>query len=115
MWRKVSVAEENEYLKKAIEFTGNHILYGTYMQHVIAQWPVSCEQNLLNSDINHKAWIGHAACCIAFQCPEYIVRQAWHYLSQRQQDLANEQAEIAYELWIQNYKQQIQLTMFEAT
>lgn len=115
MWRKVNVSEEKNYLQKAIQFTGDHILYGTYMQHVIMQWPVSCEQNLLNPDINHRAWIGHAACCIAFQCPEYIVRQAWHYLSKRQQYLANEQADKAYELWVQKFKKQIQLTMFEAT
>lgn len=90
MWRKVNKAQENEYLKKAIKFTGDHILYGIWMLKVVASWPISCEQNLTNPDINHKAWIGHAACCLSFQCPEYIVRMAWHHLSKKQQDLANE-------------------------
>lgn len=113
MWRKAAAAEEIKYLKKAIEFMGDHVLYGTYMQHVITQWPISCEQNLSNPDINHMAWIGHAACCIAFNCPEYIVRMAWHHLTKQQQDLANEQAEIAFANWTQKTENIVQLTLFE--
>lgn len=112
MWRKVQAHEENEYLKKAIDFTGNHILYGSYMREVLRQWPISCQQNLSNPDINHKAWIGQAACCIAFDCPEYIVRMAWHYLTKNQQDLANEQAELAYKAWIETQVNIVQQSLF---
>jgi hypothetical protein len=32
-------------------------------------------------------------------CPEDIVRSAWGYLTKEQQDLANQQAQNAIELW----------------
>jgi len=113
MWRKVTKSEEIVYLKKAVDFTGNHILYGYWMMRVIAEWPISAEQNLTNPDINHKAWIGQAACCLAFNCPEYIVRMAWHQLSIKQQRLANEQARLAYRHWVENYSRNFQLSIFE--
>lgn len=113
MWRKVDVKQEQQYLDKAIAFTGDHMLYGHWMKQVITQWPISCEQNLSNAEINHKAWIGHAACCIAFNCPEYIVRMAWHHLTPKQQDLANEQAEIAYKIWVGQQTKNYQLNIFE--
>lgn len=113
MWRKVNALEEEDFLQRAIKFTGNHLLYGNAMKRVLTEWPISCEQNLTNPDINHKAWIGHAACCIAFNCPEYIVRMAWHHLTPQQQDLANEQAKIAYDLWCQQKNNKTQLQIFE--
>lgn len=103
MWRKVSVKEEAQYLKHAIEFTGNHVLYGKYMLFAIEMWPNGCEHNLTCLEMNRQAWIGHAAVCIAFGCPEYITRSAWHQLTQMQQDLANNQADIAIKIWEENY------------
>jgi hypothetical protein len=102
MWRKVSANEEPEYLKKAIAFTGNHKLYGSYMMKVIQSWPISCEQNLTDLSINRRAWVGHAACCLAINCPEYITRQAWAFLNKEQQDLANNEADRAIEKWERN-------------
>lgn len=99
MWRKVSQQEEQELLQKAIEFTGNAELYGSYMKMVTEQWPISCEHNLTNSGMNQKAWLGHAATQMAINCPEYITRMAWKHLSQQQRDEANQQAEINIRLW----------------
>jgi hypothetical protein len=97
MWRRVS--EEQSYLERAIAFTGDAKLYGSYMQRVIAEWPLSCEQNLTDPSINRKAWIGHAAACLAIESPEYITRMAWAYLSNEQQRDANKQADDAICLW----------------
>jgi len=97
MWR--SVKEKESYLKVAIDFTGDAKLYGEHMQNVIREWKISCEHNLSNQTQNRKAWIGHAACALAFGCPESIVREAWGYLSQQQQDDANDVADIAIKLW----------------
>ena len=97
MWG--SVKNKKELLKKAIEFTGDHELYGSYMMRVAREWKNSCEHNLTNLEQNRKAWIGHAACALAFRCPEGIVREAWGYLTEQQQIDANNQADNAIKWW----------------
>ena len=96
MWG--SIADHKTWLGKAIEFTGNHELYGYWMMRVANEWPRSCEQNLTKTG-NKRAWIGHAAVAMATQCPEDVVREAWGYLTQEQQDLANDQAQKAIDYW----------------
>ena len=103
MWRKLPPKEEAVYLEKAIFFMGDHLLYGKYMIRAINEWPNGCEHTLSCLGMNRQAYIGHAAACIAFGCPEYITRLAWHELTQQQQDLANEQADIAIKIWEENY------------
>jgi len=99
MWRKETPENEKHLLDKAIDFTGNHEEYGAAMIRVINEWPVTCQHNLTDTTQNRKAFIGHAACCLAFKCPEYITREAWGYLTKKQQDDANKQAEKAIMLW----------------
>lgn len=103
MWRKVSFKEEKYFLDAAIVFTGDAELYGKYMIRAINEWPYGCEHNLSCTGMNRQAWIGHAATCIAIYCPEYITRLAWHQLTQKQQDDANEKADIAIKTWEDNY------------
>lgn len=92
---------QHDDLQKAIEFTGNHELYGKYMMMVVNEWKISCENSLTDLSINRKAWVGHAACALALQIPEDIIRKAWGYLSYEQQLLANNQAERAIRYWEQ--------------
>jgi len=97
MWDTCS--NQEEMLKKAIEFTGNHALYGSYMLRVVNEWPISCENSLTAETINRKAWLGHAACAMAIRCPENITRLAWGYLTEEQRILANKQAEEKIKIW----------------
>lgn len=99
MWRKETKENENTLLYKAIDFTGNDIEYGDYMLKVLNEWPYVCEHNLSNISINRQAWIGHAACCLAINCPEYITRKAWGYLTEKQQYNANKKADYAIMIW----------------
>jgi len=103
MWRKVPSGLEEQFLKAAILFTGDAELYGTYMIRAINEWPFGCEHNLSCTGMNRQAYIGHAATCIALTCPEYITRLAWHQLTKDQQDKANDKADIAINIWEQNY------------
>lgn len=103
MWNKVEDSIEDEMLQIAIEFTGDHKKYGLAMLRVIEEWPMTCEHNLTDNGINQRAFIGHCAVCLELKIPEYITRMAWHYLSQKQQDLANNQADIAIAKWKENY------------
>lgn len=97
MWG--SVKDRAKFLQKAIEFTGDAELYGSYMSRVADEWPYSCEHNLTDASQNRRAWIGHAACALSFGCPEDIVRQAWGYLSEEQQIAANAKADEAIRRW----------------
>lgn len=97
MWG--SVTDRQSYLEKAIEFTGDAEKYGGYMMSVIREWPNSCLHNLSNLTQNRRAWVGHAACALAFDCPEDIVRQAWSFLTEEQQIAANRKADEAIEQW----------------
>jgi hypothetical protein len=104
MWRLVHAsAEHDALLAQAIRFTGDAPRYGEAMTAVVHAWPISCAMNLTTLGMNRHAWIGHAACAHAFGCPEHIVREAWHLLTQQQQDDANEQANTAIELWERTY------------
>lgn len=96
MWGNVS--KRAEWLQKAIDFTADHELYGSWMLKVADAWPKSCEHNLTKPG-DKRAWIGHAAVAMAIQCPEDIVRQAWGYLTQEQQDKANDKAQQAIDYW----------------
>jgi hypothetical protein len=102
MWRKVLPEEEEEMLHVAIEFTGDHSRYGSAMRRVIKEWPFTCEHNITDNSINKKAFIGHCAVCIELGIPEYITRQAWGFLNQEQQDLANLEAENTIKEWYQS-------------
>ena len=105
LWRHVHSAEDRErLLRQAIKFTGDAKLYGSYMMKVLDVWPISCIHNLTTPGLNRQAWIGHAACCLALNCPEDITRLAWHYLSQNQQDEANAMADAAIAAWEEMYK-----------
>ena len=97
MWG--TVKDRNEYLMQAIEFTDDAELYGSYMMRVAQEWPYSCEHNLTDRSQNRRAWIGHAACALAFQCPEDIVRSAWSRLTELQQAEANAKADEAIRFW----------------
>ena len=104
MWTNVPSAEVMAHLARAIAFTGDAELYGDAMLRVIADWPLSCEHNLSDENINRKAWVGHAAATLAIGCPEHITRMAWGRLSTEQQDAANAKAEQAIALWIARHE-----------
>lgn len=103
MWGKVQ--DRAGYLTQAIDFTGDHNRYGQFMRRVCREWPVSTENAFTDPYLNHRAWLGHAACALAFQCPEDIVRQAWSHLTDEQKLLANQEASRAISAWRRTYIQ----------
>ena len=102
MWRKETKENEPIFLEKAIKFTGDYKLYGSYMLKVLKDYPIACKQFLSNLNMNRRAWIGHAACNIAIKCPEYITRLAWKQLTDEQRRLANLEADKAILEWESN-------------
>lgn len=96
MWGYVD--NRKSWLDKAIQFTGDHVLYGQWMMRVVSEWPRSCAHNLTKPG-DKRPWVGHAAVAMAIKCPEDIVREAWAYLTEEQQSLANKKAEEAIAYW----------------
>lgn len=99
MWRKLPTEDEEKHLIEAIMFTGDHKKYGAAMRRVIKEWPNTMLNSLTNKSINRKAFLGHCACQIEINCPEYIVRQAWKLLTNEQRYLANEEARKTIQSW----------------
>lgn len=102
MWRKLPKEQEAEMLERCIEFTGNWVLYGEWMQRVVQEWPLTMLNSLTNPSVNKRAFIGHCACSLAFGCPEYITRMAWKELTDQQRLDADDIAEITYHEWKNN-------------
>lgn len=109
MWEH-SRANKNILLNTAISFTSNTELYGYYMDIVVFEWPNTMLHHLTNPSINKKAFIGHCACSYARKLPENIVRKAWKFLNNNQQDQANDKASKAYLKWLNNYKKKLKTT-----
>lgn len=103
MWGEIFSGTEKEWLEIATNFTSNHELYGSWMDIIINEWPVSCENALTDRYINKKAWIGHAAAARALFIPEHITRKAWKNLTDEQKYLANKRAERAIRAWENMY------------
>lgn len=97
MWSDVS--DKKQWLKRAIAFTSDHKKYGRFMARVADEWKYSCENALTDKKINRKAWLGHAACAMAIGCPEYITREAWGFLSEKERELANREADRVIQAW----------------
>lgn len=90
-------------IQKAIEFTGNAELYGSWMERVVNEWPRTMLNSLTNPSVNKRAFVGHCAVCLAIGCPEYITRLAWKQLNQEQRDAADEMAEKIISAWFKRY------------
>lgn len=104
MWRQVRGDERRRLLRESIEFTGNAEKYGAAMLRVIEEWPISCEHNLTELGQNRRAWLGHAACCLAIGCPEDVTREAWGHLTEEQRVAADRKALSAILAWQSAYK-----------
>lgn len=112
MWRKPMPSEESQLLRKAIEFTGDAELYGSFMIRVTQEWPKACEHNLLNTSMNRRAWVGHAAACLAIASPESITRRAWWMLTGDQRIAADKKADEAIALYIHGRKSRLASSQF---
>ena len=104
MWESCNPKDRKSLVDKAVVFTGDYLLYGSWMKKVIVDMPKSCEHNLSDQNMNRRAWIGHAACYLATGIPEDITREAWGMLTDEQRDLANQQADNAIAGWETMYE-----------
>ena len=106
---KRSVDNERELILKAKALLKDKQAFETACKNVMKEWPISCEQNLTNLSINRIAWMGQAACCLRYGCPDYITKLAWGLLTQKSMDEANKIAGQIISIWECNYNNEYRL------
>lgn len=103
LWRITQPVERDRYIGAAAALMSDPRAFLAAMLRAIEEWPNSCEAAMTTPSLNRRAWFGHAGCCIATGSPEDLTRQAWHTLTQDQQDRANAAADQAIHAWAKGY------------
>lgn len=99
MWRMTRVEDREGYIESARALMADPRRFLAAMMRAVEEWPRSCEAAFTADSMNHRAWMGHAGCCIGVRSPEDLTRLGWHRLSSDQQDLANAAADEAIAEW----------------
>jgi hypothetical protein len=68
------------------------------MRWVVEAWETACAV-VFTSPMNHRAWLGQSAACIAGQVPAKTTKEAWWLLSETQQHNANAVADAVILEW----------------
>ena len=98
MWGK------DDRVQEAVDFTGNHILYGNAMKEVIQAWPKTMLNSLTNPSINKRAFLGHCAVCYKTGICESTTRAAWRLLTDQQRKDADKVAQETINEWLHDYR-----------
>lgn len=104
MWGNCKSTEKDELIQKSFNLLSNPGAFKAACRMVLIKWPFSSEHNLSARVLNRKAWMGWAACCVAHGSTEYTTRNAWRFLSDEQQKIANEIANQVIMEWEQCQK-----------
>lgn len=100
MWGKV----DESRLQEAVDFTGDHIVYGSAMKEVIKAWPNTMLNSLTNNSINKRAFLGHCAVCYKIGITESTTRAAWKLLTDVQRFEADKVAQETINDWVNDYR-----------
>ena len=100
MYRDVPKSEHEKFVSKAVECLINP---ESAMLSVVIEWKEATKENLTDRKANRKSWLGQAACCYQYGCPEQCTREAWSILTPEQRENANNVAKIVIELWESTY------------
>jgi hypothetical protein len=81
------------------EFLADIPRFMAAMQRVVSEWPHSCEQFLLNENINRVAWLGQSSMCIDTGIPSCF-RAGFKLLTNEQRSRANAAAQRTLDQWL---------------
>lgn len=113
MWKKYEKDIEADMLHAAIEFMADHKRYGAGMIKAVTDWTYTMQHHLTDPQTNKKAFVGQCSVCYELGIPEHITREAWGNLSEKEQYLANKEAEKAISLFKQNHLNYGTQTLFD--
>lgn len=93
----------DEKLNFSIELLSDQEAFYEAGIKMCSEWEYSSEQNLTDSSMNRRAWIGQATCCYNHGAPDYVTKDAWWKLSEDVRTLANETADKIIANWNSNH------------
>ena len=103
MWSSCENKRKKEIEVEVFDLMSNHVKFCDAMLLVISEWPNSTAASLTNPSVNHRAWVGAAACALQVESPEELTRKVWGTLTEEQQDLANSAADSVISIWQEMY------------
>lgn len=90
-------------IQTVIEVFSDPELTELLMRKVIKEWPISCEQNLSNPNMNKIAWLGQASLSLGFKIPQNITMKAWSEVPKNFREKADIIANNIIKEWEKNY------------
>lgn len=81
---------EKEEIKLANIIFSDFNLFDSLCKKVISEWPLICDENLNNKNINRVAWLGQAALNIEHNIKERITKNVWKTIPYNFQNILNE-------------------------
>ena len=99
MIKLIPLQKSEELIEAARSILANETKTKAAMQHVIDEWPISCEVNLSYTGLNRQAWLGQACCWLIAGVQENLTKLAWHRLTLYEQIKANEIADQVIASW----------------
>lgn len=82
----------DEKLNKSIKLLSDQEYFLDVMHQMQIDWPKCFKQNLSNTGINRRAWLGQAACCYEFNNEFNVTIEAWYKLNEFNKLEANKTA-----------------------
>jgi len=99
MFRTTATRGDDVLLERSIALLQNQDALYAAMSRACNEWPIASTENLTKQDINRRAWLGWAACCINHKAPDIVTRRAWVLLSENERINANLIAERVIVEW----------------
>ena len=101
----------NKDIKNCYELLSNRKHTYEAMKRVVKDWKLCSSHNLTNYEINRRAWLGQAACCLRFKCNQEAVILAWRKLPIALQQDANNMANLIIKEYENNIKNELCLKL----
>ena len=107
MWKIIPVEKREALIQQSYALLVDIPAFEKVMMQLIDAWPNSCEANLTPMVINHRAWMGQAACAFNHGASEDLTKLAWCRLTEEEQHLANLAANRVIDFWRERYVQNL--------
>jgi hypothetical protein len=99
MWQTPKPLDRERFIQASEELMADPGKFYDACAAAAKAWPRSTEQALTTPGMNHRAWLGHAACFLTTGSPEETTRLGWHNLDDAEQYAANHAADQAITEW----------------
>ena len=85
-YNNVSGLNKKKLEEKVLEVFSNESMTLMFMSSVLDNWKFSCEHNFTNPSINKIAYLGQAACCLAYGVPSTVTMSYWRNVPEEYRD-----------------------------